>query len=150
MRSAGLAVALAITLAGCGGVSSPEVASVPVPPPEVAFSLDGTSWEAMAVGGEGTGGRGHYVISFEGNGLRANLGCNELRGTYVVRADQLILTGSMNTERGCYDPRPGAPDPMRFEERGFRILSRPMKMEMVGNLLSLSNRAGSLTLRRLP
>jgi hypothetical protein len=39
---------------------------------------------------------------------------------------------------------------MRFEETGFRVLRRPVDMELVSGLLSLSNPGGSLTLRDLP
>lgn len=143
------ALLLLTSLAGCASSPAPQAPLVPAAVPTVPFSLDGI-WEVTAVGGEGTGGQGRYRISFKGGGFSAELGCNEMRGGYVVRAKQLVPTGGFSTERGCFDPRPGAPDPMRFEEAGFRILRRPMDMEMIGELLSLSNRAGAMTLRRLP
>ena len=145
-----VALALAASLASYGTLQGPNPPSTTPPLAAELVPLAGTRWEVTAVGGQGTGGRARYLITFEAGSLRANLGCNDLRGGFVVQASRLVPTGSDNTERGCFDPRPGAPDPMRFEEAGFRVLRRPMDMEVVGDLLSLSNRAGSLTLRRLP
>jgi heat shock protein HslJ len=101
------------------------------------------------VNGNGTGGGALFFVRFESGSFHAKLGCNDMNGEYGLRGGQLIPGVSRATERGCFDPQPGARDPMRFEEDGWEVLRRPMNMDMVGDLLSLSNRAGSLTLRRV-
>lgn len=100
--------------------------------------------------GEGTGGGPGFFVSFDSGSFHANLGCNDMNGEYRLSGAQLLPGIARMTERGCVAIDPAAPDPMRFEDAGWRVLGRAMDVQFTGGILSLSNRAGSLTLRRLP
>jgi len=111
-------------------------------------SLSDTQWSVVAINGEPAPGS----IRFRAGQLSANFGCNRASGAYRVVGDRIEIGPMAATQMAC-EPATDEPTahPMRFENMGFSVLNRALNVRwMSGNRVILSNKAGSIELRRTP
>ena len=126
------AAALALACAGCTTVA-----------------VDGRtfegSWRVTTIDGWATPAAGNYRMEFKDGRISGRFGCNGWGGTYAV-AGATLTAGQVNsTMMACPEPA------MSFEKRGLAVLGQPMRWTWTGKRkLTLTNRAGSIGLERLP
>lgn len=101
--------------------------------------LAGTNWTVVAINGRPTPLRNFYM-NFQPDRIGAKFGCNSLGAGYSVTGSTLSAGAVMATRMACPD--------MSFENQGSAVLAQPMQVSGAGDELTLSNRAGSITLRR--
>ena len=69
-----------------------------------AMILEGTSWDLFAVRKstilEGT----RFTLSFEGEQVTGNSGCNRYFGSYDIEGNQISFSGIGMTEMACLEP----------------------------------------------
>ena len=126
------AAALALACAGCTTVA-----------------VDGRTfegnWRVTAVNGWSTPANGNYRVAFENGRISGRFGCNGWGGIYAVAGTMLTASQVHSTMMACPEPA------MSFEKRGLAILNQPMRWTWTGkHKLTLTNRAGSIGLERLP
>jgi heat shock protein HslJ len=96
-----LAVA-ALVLAGCGSGSSSSTAGGSTVP--TTTDLDRTSYISQSVEGHDLVAGTHLRLTFEGDTMSANAGCNGMFGPYAVADGRLAWTGGVGgTLMGCPD-----------------------------------------------
>ena len=105
-------------------------------------------WRVIALNGEAIEGL-QAKASFEPHRMTISFGCNSGRGAYRVEGDKLIAPGLARTEMACMPVTDDGPDIMAREDRGFAVVSHPMRIRWQGDqALTLANEAGSIELRR--
>ncbi|MGI8931129.1 MAG: META domain-containing protein [Sphingomicrobium sp.] len=107
--------------------------------PTGAVTLSGTNWTVIAINGRPTP-RTDFYLNFQPDRIAAKFGCNSLGAGYSVTGSTLSAGAVMATRMACPD--------MSFEDQGSAIMAQPMAISGTGDDLTLSNRAGSITLRR--
>jgi len=133
------AAVLALACAACTSIAVDE------------RTFEGTSWRVTAINGHATPKSEAFRMSFAHGRFTARLGCNLAQGIYRIEGAQVIPGFAGHTEMACYETTPGAVPLMTFEDWGFKVLHRPMRMDWSsGRTLTLSNDAGSIALERLP
>ena len=104
LRLLGLVLVLgSVLVAGCGdddyGSSAPSTESSEVS----SDVLDGRTFESTDVSGETLADGTTVTLTFEGDGLSANAGCNTMNATYEV-ADGVLTVGPLGqTLMACED-----------------------------------------------
>ena len=112
----------------------------PAPYPGGATAnLSGTNWTVVAINGRPTPLRNFY-LNFQPDRIGAKFGCNSIGAGYSVTGSTLSAGAVLATRMACPD--------MSFENQGSAVLAQPMQVSGAGDELVLSNRAGSITLRR--
>ena len=129
------AAALALACAACASIAVDE------------RTFEGTSWRVTAINGQAAPKSEAFRMSFAHGRFTARLGCNLAQGIYSIEGARVIPGFAGHTEMACYETTPGAVPLMTFEEWGFNVLHRPMRMDWTsGRTLTLSNDAGSIAL----
>ena len=108
-------------------------------PNQGQITLSGTNWTVVAINGRPTP-RANFYLNFQPDRIGAKFGCNSLGAGYSVNGSTLTAGAVMATRMACPD--------MSFEDQGAAVLAQPMQVSGAGDDLVLSNRAGSITLRR--
>ena len=108
-------------------------------PNQGQINLSGTNWTVVAINGRPTP-RANFYLNFQPDRIGAKFGCNSLGAGYSVSGSTLSAGAVMATRMACPD--------MSFEDQGSAVLAQPMQVSGAGDDLVLSNRAGSITLRR--
>lgn len=108
-------------------------------PGQGTVTLSGTNWTVVAINGRPTPLRNFY-LNFQPDRIGAKFGCNSIGAGYSVTGSTLTAGAVMATQMACPD--------MSFENQGSAVLAQPMSISGAGDDLTLSNRAGSITLRR--
>ena len=103
------------------------------------ISLSGTNWTVVAINGRPTP-RANFYMNFQPDRIGAKFGCNSLGAGYSVTGSTLNAGAVMATRMACPD--------MSFENQGSAVLAQPMQVSGAGDDLTLSNRAGTIALRR--
>ncbi len=102
-----------------------------------AVPLARTNWQVTRVNGVAVPARDHYLNFLPDASLVAKFGCNEMRGRYRLVGDRLDLgDGLAMTRMGCAD--------MTMETRATNILSRPVRVALERDRLTLSNERGRI------
>ncbi len=121
------------TLRGCGG--QPVI--------DAAF-LEGSRWTILTIDGRGVRAPRPTEIRFERDRVEGNAGCNSFGGAYRIDRSGLTATRVIATRMAC----PGAG--MTVERKFLSIIAGPARLSMAGDrLLTLTTKAGSVTLRRI-
>ena len=125
---------------GCGAnIAFFSQGGEPSGPNPDQIRLAGTNWTVVAINGRPTPLRNFYM-NFQPDRIGAKFGCNSLGAGYSVTGSTLSAGAVMATRMACPD--------MSFENQGSAVLAQPMQVSGAGDELTLSNRAGSITLRR--
>lgn len=103
------------------------------------ISLSGTNWTVVAINGRPTP-RANFYLNFQPDRIGAKFGCNSIGAGYNVSGSTLTAGAVMATRMACPD--------MSFENQGSAVLALPMTIIGMGEDLTLSNRAGTIALRR--
>jgi heat shock protein HslJ len=113
---------------GCGGATV------------MPATLAGTSWTVESVNGRPTGGGERFQVSFDGERMSGQFGCNRVSGGY--RFDGLTFTAGAlaMTRMACPD--------MSFEQLAAGILAAPLAARMDGDRLVLANPPSTIVLKR--
>jgi len=103
-RLIGLALLLGSLLAaGCGDDDDGSSASSTDSAAVSSDMLDGRTFESTDVSGESMVDGTKVIVSFDGDGISANAGCNTMNGTYEV-ADGVLTVGPLaQTQMACED-----------------------------------------------
>lgn len=133
-----VALALGATLAACGDDTEETPTTEPVP--VTAESLDGRTFVSTAVVGwfdlvEGTTIR----LTFEGDQVSANAGCNTLSGPFRIDGATLVLRELVTTEIGCEEAL------MTQDSRIGDLLGGDPVLTLEGEVLALSTGSVSIT-----
>lgn len=107
----------------------------------IAIPLERTSWTVTAINGSATPPRDFYLNFFPDNRMDAKFGCNAINAGYQQSGERLTVGAQQMTRMAC--------PAMQYETQGSNILSQPMDVRLAGDTLTLSNRAGSITARRV-
>ena len=108
-------------------------------PNQGQVTLSGTNWTVVAINGRSTP-RANFYMNFQPDRIGAKFGCNSLGAGYSVTGSTLSAGAVMATRMACPD--------MSFEDQGSAVLAQPMQVSGAGDDLTLSNRAGTIALRR--
>ena len=108
-------------------------------PNQGQIDLGGTNWTVVAINGRPTP-RANFYLNFQPDRIGGKFGCNMLGASYSVSGSTLTAGAVMSTRMGCPD--------MSFETQGSAVLAQPMQVAGMGDDLTLSNRAGTIALRR--
>ncbi len=108
-------------------------------PGQGAITLSGTNWTVVAINGRPTP-RANFYMNFQPDRIGAKFGCNSLGAGYSVSGSTLSAGAVMATQMACPD--------MSFENQGSAVLAQPMSIAGAAEALTLSNRVGTITLRR--
>ena len=108
-------------------------------PNQGQMTLSGTNWTVVAINGRPTPQRNFY-LNFQPDRIGAKFGCNTLGAGYRVAGATLTAGAVMATQMACPD--------MSFEMQGSAVMAQPMQVSGAGDNLTLSNRAGTIALRR--
>lgn len=124
-------------LSGCGG---------DILPPE---ALAGTNWAIVEIGGEAVSGE-LYHLSFTGDQVSGQAGCNRFTGGYRQADGTLTVGGLAMTRMACVSPDGAAGgDPMAHERRFGEILGVPVRISFPdGDTLVLTGANGEVRARR--
>lgn len=104
--------------------------------------LVGTLWSLEAIGQVSLSMPVQPEILLDGDGnLGGSSGCNRFFGQYALEGDRLTVGGLASTRVHCADPAVA-----EVERALLAMLSLPMRWHIDGELLMLSDEAGSLTI----
>jgi heat shock protein HslJ len=121
-------------LKGCGGMASEAS----------AMALDGTNWRIDSIDGRPvTLGPSAVTLSFAGDRVSGQAGCNRLNGRWQLDRGTLTLSQIAMTRRACIG------ESERIETRFNALAAAPLMVTRRGETIVLSNAAGSMTLARL-
>lgn len=121
-------------LNGCGGMAT-ETSMV---------ALDGTNWRIDSIDGRRvTLGPTAVTLSFAGERVSGQAGCNRLNGRWQAEDGALTFSQIAMTRRACIG------ESERIETRFNALAAAPLTVTRRGETIVLSNAAGSMTLARL-
>ena len=106
-----------------------------------AGTLARTNWQVVAINGRQVPPRDFFINFFPDNRLQAKFGCNTISAGYQQSGDRLTVGAQMLTRMSCPD--------MSLESQGSNILSSPLNVRGSGDRLTLSNREGTIEVRRV-
>ena len=102
-------------------------------------NFSNTNWRVVSINGQPVPMSGYY-FNFAPDQVSGKLGCNSISGSYSVAGSSLRTGPLMMTHMACPDNR--------FENQGTNIMSQPMTLSESGDSLTLSNRIGTIELKR--
>lgn len=129
-RSAGLIIGCTLgVLAGCGsGESSTTPSDQPV------LAIDGVTFVSETVIGHDVVAGSALRVSFDGDRLGADAGCNQIGGEFQITAGVLVVDQLAMTEMACMDP----PGLMEQEQWFSDFLSSQPSIRQDGDRLTLA------------
>jgi heat shock protein HslJ len=120
-------------LKGCGGMAN-EAGAV---------TLDGTSWRIATIGGQRvTLGASAVTLSFAGDRVSGQAGCNRLNGRWQLEGGALTLSEIAMTRRACFG------EAETIEARFNALAASPLTITRRGETIVLTNAGGSMTLAK--
>lgn len=107
-----------------------------------ARTFEGTRWKVAAINGRSIPLSGDYQVEFQKGRMSGRFGCNPWTASYALSGETLEAEEVESATTACSEPV------MSLERQGLAVLGEPMRCTFRGRKLTLSNRKGSIALRR--
>lgn len=127
---------------GCGADSaffSQASQNITTLPGQGQHDLSNTNWRVVSVNGRSVPPSGHY-FNFATDRMSGKLGCNMINSSYSVAGNMLTAGATATTRMLCENDN--------YEAQGLAVLGKPMTISESGDLLTLTNRAGTIEMTR--
>jgi putative lipoprotein len=105
--------------------------------------LEGSSWRAVAIGGEAPVPGREPTIAFTGGKVTGSGGCNGYGGAYRLEGDRITFSELGMTAMGCDGPE------MAVEGQFSQLLSQVQRVVVAGDRLTLVSPVGNLDFTRV-
>lgn len=115
---------LTLALSGCASGGS-------------SMNLTGTSWRLVAIDGQPVAAEVNATISFEGEEIGGNNGCNQYGGGYELEGTQMRFVNVFSTLMACAEPQGSV------EASFMGLLNSGAELQMTGSQMSLTGANGT-------